>query len=260
MIESKYSTKQICQIFNINRETLRHYERMGLLNPRINSSNGYREYSYWDVSTIIDILKYRSLGFTLSDTKDALFDMDFPKIVDMLEVHTDYFKNLIKQYELLLEKTTRDFAYLRGALSHIGDISESDIVDMFLIPYTTDPKNEYFPSMQKAFNNSQFFSTALTINGQNHDMDCYGLLTEKTYADFLKIDKGTLIKKSHVVSQIIDIIGRTPIDETIVEDFKKSITQMYSKDFDTIYAVLISRFYDVEKRYHQYFFVFSKLD
>ena len=29
--------------------------------------------------------------------------------------------------------------------------------------------------------------------------------------------------------------------------------------FDTIYAVLVTRFYDEEKRYHQYFFVFTKL-
>ncbi len=260
MIKSKYSTKQICQIFNITRETLRHYERVGLLDPYINPDNGYREYSYWDVSTIVDILKYRSLGFALSDTRDAIFDMDFPKIVDMMENHTEYYTNLIQQYQLLLDKAKRDLPYLKSAMNHIGEISETDMVDLFFIPYTTDSDNEYFPSMRAAFEHSQFFSTALYINGQNHDMDCYGLITEKTYADFLKIKKGTHIKKAHIVCQIVDVIGRTPIDETIASDFKKSITRMYSKEFDTIYAILISRFYDKEKRDHQYYFTFSRLD
>ncbi len=260
MSTSKYSTKQICQIFNVTRETLRHYERLGLLRPHINPANGYREYSYWDVSTIIDILKYRSLGFTLSNTKDAIFDMDFPKIVDMLEDHTDYFTNVIKQYELLLEKTRRDFAYLRGAMDHIGDISETDMIDLFFIPYTTDHTNEYFSAMQYAFNNSQFFSTALTIDGHHHNMECFGLITEKSYSDFLKINKGIVIEKSHVVSQIIDVIGRIPINETIVDDFKASITKKYSREFHTIYAILISRFFDAEKRYHHYFFLFSKFE
>lgn len=260
MIDSKYSTKQICQIFNITRETLRHYERMGLLDPHTNPSNGYREYSYWDISTIIDILKYRSLGFSISDTKDAIFDMDFPKIMNSLESHTDYFINQIRHYELLLEKTNKDLAYIRNAKNHNGEISETNMVDMFLIPYTTDPDNEFFSSMQSAFTNSQFFTTALTINGQNHDLDCYGLLTEKTYADFLHIDKGILIAKSPIVSQIIDIVGRNPINETIANDFKATITSKYSREFNTIYAALISRFYDAEKRYHQYFFVFAKLD
>lgn len=259
MVKSKYSTKQICQIFNITRETLRHYERIGLLNPYVNPANGYREYSYWDVSTLVDIIKYRSLGFTLSDTKDAIFEMDFPKIVSMLEEHTEYYAKLIHQYQLLLEKAKRDFPYLREAMEHIGEISETDIVDMFFIPYSTDPANEYFPSMQDAFEHSQFFSTALYINGHNHDMDCYGLITEKTYADFLKISQGIHIKKAHIVSQIIDVVGRDPIDESIVTNFKNSITKMYSKEFETIYAVLISRFYDSEKRYHQYYFVFSSL-
>lgn len=260
MIKSKYSTKQICQIFNVTRETLRHYERLGLLNPYINPDNGYREYSYWDVSTMVDILKYRSLGFSLSDTKDAIFDMDFPTIVNMLEDHTDYYTNLITKYQLLLDKAKRDFPYLRSAMNHIGEIHEADMVDLFYIPYTTKPSDENFPSMQTAFDNSQFFSTALCINGINHGMECYGLITEKNFADFLKVSNGIIIEKSHIVSQIIDVIGRDPIDETIASDFKSSITRMYSREFDTIYAILISRFYDKEKRYHQYYFVFSKLD
>ena len=260
MIKTKYSTKQICQIFNVTRETLRHYERVGLLAPYINPDNGYREYSYWDIVTLVDILKYRSMGFSLSDTKEAIFDMDFPKIVSILEDRTDHYEKLILKYQLLLEKAKRDFPYLRSAMDHIGEIHEADTIDLFFIPYTTNPSDENFPSMQTAFDNSQFFSTALYINGQNHDKDCYGLITEKNYADFLNISTGIVIEKSHVVSQIIDVTGRDPVDENIVSDFKSSITQMYSREFDTIYAIHISRFYDKEKRYHQYYFVFSKLD
>lgn len=260
MIKSKYSTKQFCQIFNVTRETLRHYERVGLLTPHINPDNGYREYNYWDVNTMIDILKYRSMGFSLSDTKEAMFDMEFPKIAGMLEDRTKYYENLISKYQLLLEKAKRDIPYLHSAMDNIGVIFEADIGDLFFIPYTTKSSDEYFPSMQTAFDNSQFFSTALYINGQNHDLDCYGLITEKSYADFLKISKGIVIKKSHVVSQIIDVTGRDPIDENIASDFRSSITKMYSREFDTIYALLISRFYDKEKRYHQYYIVFSKLD
>ncbi|SFP89103.1 DNA-binding transcriptional regulator, MerR family [Butyrivibrio proteoclasticus] len=97
MIETKYSTKEICQIFNFGRETLRHYERQGLLNPRVNPNNGYREYSYWDVCSIVDILKYRSLGFSLSDTKDVMFEYDSPKIIKTLEEHSIFFQNQITE-------------------------------------------------------------------------------------------------------------------------------------------------------------------
>lgn len=260
MIETKYSTKEICQIFNFGRETLRHYERQGLLSPKINPLNGYREYSYWDICSIIDILKFRSLGFSLSDTKDVIFDFDYPKIISSIEEHSEYFKKQILHYQLLLKKATKDLTYLREAKDHLFELNETTIEEFFLVPYTTKPSNEYFPSMQKAFANSQFFATALTINETNHDLDCYGLLTEKEFADFLKIEKGFIIKKSAVVCQMIDVVGRNPADETIVKNFKDTICSKYSRSFDTIYAVLVSRFYDSEKRYHQYFQVFAQLE
>ncbi len=114
--------------------------------------------------------------------------------------------------------------------------------------------------MQKAFENSQFFTTALMINDHHHDLDCYGLITEKGYADLLNMTRGEIISQSTVISQIVDAVGRNPIDESIVDSFRAKISKKYSKEFDTVYAVLISRFFDKENRYHQYFFVFAKLD
>ena len=260
MIPSRYSTKSICQIFNITRETLRHYERMGLLNPYINPENGYREYSYWDVCAVIDILKYRSFGLSIADIKEAIFNTDFPLLIDSLEAHTKDYEEHIRQYELLLKKAKRDLGLLRDAKDHMGELIETEIEDLFYIPYTTDPSSKYFPSMQKAFDNSQFFTTGLILDDDHHDMDCYGLVTENVYINSLKIDEGTLIKSSPVISQMIDLVGRTPIAESFVDDFRTKISRKYGKDFDTVYAVLVSRFYDNEKRYHQYFFVFSKLE
>ncbi len=260
MFDAKYSTKEICQIFNITRETLRHYERVGLLSPHINPSNGYREYNYWDISSLIDILKYRSYGLSLADTKEALFDVDYPGLVNSLEEHTEFFSNKIKQYELLLKKATRDLAFLRNAHDHMDDLIETSIETMFFVPYTSDQSNEYFPSMQKALGNSQYFTTALVINDQRHDLDCYGFLTEKSYADLLGMTRGEIISQSPVISQMIDIVGRNPIDESMVDNFRALISKKYSRKFETVYAALISRFYDKEKRYHQYFFVFAKLD
>ncbi len=259
MFDSKYSTKNMCQIFNISRETLRHYERLGLLNPQFNPKNGYREYSYWDVSSLIDILKYRSLGFSLSDTKDAIFDLTYPQIKKRLEDHVEIYSKQLIQYELLLNKASRDLKYFEQAQNHLGEIIEAETEEFFYVTYTTDPKAPGFPVMQKAFENLRFFTTALVINGDNHDLDCYVLITEKQYADFLKLEEGIVIPKTKAACQIVDVVGRKPIDETIADDFRKKVSKKYSRSFGTIYAILVTRFYDEEKRYHQYFLVFTKL-
>ena len=69
-----YSTKEICEIFNIGRETLRHYENVGLIHPEINPQNGYREYGYWDVGVLVDALKFRKADYSLNQIKKALYE------------------------------------------------------------------------------------------------------------------------------------------------------------------------------------------
>ncbi len=159
----------------------------------------------------------------------------------------------------MLKKATRDLSYFRHAQEQLGEIIEAETEELFYVPYTTNPKNPDYMPMQKAFENLQFFTTGLVINGENHDLDCYVLITEKQYSDFLKLHDGVVIPKFKAVCQMIDIVGRNPIDETIVDDFREKISKKYSRNFDTIYALLVTRFYDEEKRYHQYFFVFTKL-
>ena len=258
MKKTKYSTKNLCDIFGITRETLRHYERVGLLNPYINPDNGYREYSYWDVGALIDALKYRSLGFSLADAKDALYNYDFPRIIECLEEHTDYYANQIIQFTLLRKKALKDLEYIRYAKDHLTEVAEGSIDDFLFIPYTIDPKDEFFEPLKKVFSNSQFFTTALVMGNEREYP--FGLITEKKYADFVGITEGIVIKKSPIICTLIDIEGRERIEEDSFSTFKEEIQKRYSRSFDTIYALLVSRFYDKEKRYHQYFFVFAKLD
>ena len=256
----KYSTKEMCDLFDIGRETLRHYERLGLIDPHINEDNGYREYSYWDVATMIDVLRYRSFGISLSDIKHLLNDLDYPDIIDALDHQNDYYIQQMLHYRYLQKKTARDINYLKLGKEHMGEIVELNVGDFFFVPYTTDPTNEYFPALSQAFHNSQFFVTGLAIDGNKHDLSCYGMVTEKEFSDYLGIEKGIVINGSKAVCQMIDVVGRTPITDTIANDFKEKVANVPGINLDTVYAILMSRFYDKEKRYHQYFFVFAKID
>lgn len=50
-------------------ETVRHYTDLGLLRPRRNPDNGYREYDQADLHRLEFALRARSLGFTLADVQ-----------------------------------------------------------------------------------------------------------------------------------------------------------------------------------------------
>ncbi len=53
--------KELEQILDIPRATIRFYEKCGLINPERNSDNDYREYTDLDVSTLKRIVVLRKI-------------------------------------------------------------------------------------------------------------------------------------------------------------------------------------------------------
>lgn len=64
----KYFIKDLIKYFDISRDTIRHYEKSGLILPERNNSN-YRIYSEKDISDLTDILILKKLGISLKDIK-----------------------------------------------------------------------------------------------------------------------------------------------------------------------------------------------
>lgn len=65
-------SSQVAQQANVNVETLRYYEREGLLPTPSRTESGYRQYSETDVARVQFIKRAQHLGFTLDEIKDLL--------------------------------------------------------------------------------------------------------------------------------------------------------------------------------------------
>lgn len=81
----KLKIGQMAKLNHISEQTLRLYDRMGLLKPKyIDKETGYR---YYDVSqcSLLDIIKYmKSLGIQLGEIKRQLEKADIPFITSLL--------------------------------------------------------------------------------------------------------------------------------------------------------------------------------
>lgn len=64
-----YLVKKFCDMVGVSYTTLRHYERIGLLEPTKSEENSYRQYQPEDAFMVNNFRYYRSIGF---DTKTAL--------------------------------------------------------------------------------------------------------------------------------------------------------------------------------------------
>lgn len=67
-----YGIGELASRLEINKETIRYYEKIGLLSEAKRSENGYRVYSKEDIDKIKLILILKKFGFTLKEIKILL--------------------------------------------------------------------------------------------------------------------------------------------------------------------------------------------
>jgi MerR family transcriptional regulator, copper efflux regulator len=63
---------EVAQRSGVHVETLRYYEKQGLLTQPLRGESGYRQYKDEDVQQVLFIKRAQALGFTLKEIKELL--------------------------------------------------------------------------------------------------------------------------------------------------------------------------------------------
>lgn len=63
---------KLAQLAHINIETIRYYERIGIIEQPVKPFSGFRQYDLSLVNTLKFIKRSQQLGFTLTEIKDLL--------------------------------------------------------------------------------------------------------------------------------------------------------------------------------------------
>ena len=69
----KYTQRDICRILNITRETLRFYEKEGIISPEIDPVNRYRYYDDYQMYRIAECRRYQANEFSISEIWGIIF-------------------------------------------------------------------------------------------------------------------------------------------------------------------------------------------
>ena len=112
-----------------NLETIRYYERIGLMPPPERTPNGYREYSEADVEQLRFISRGRGLGFSLQEIRSLLRLAQDPGIscseVDQLaRKHLDDILVRLKDLQRMAHELERTIDHCGG-----GQRGECTILD-----------------------------------------------------------------------------------------------------------------------------------
>jgi len=67
-----FTISHLAREANVRVETIRYYERLGILRQPLRRENGYRQYNARDAAQLLFIRKIQALGFTLKEIKQLI--------------------------------------------------------------------------------------------------------------------------------------------------------------------------------------------
>lgn len=118
------TTGEFARIMRITKETLFHYDEIGLFQPELTQPNGYRYYSIYQTEILDTILLLKDLGMPLKEIKQQLANRDPAKMLHILEerehqINTEIAKLRSMEKWISQQKSKIPFRYADRSDSHL---------------------------------------------------------------------------------------------------------------------------------------------
>ena len=118
----------LAKLAGCNAETIRYYEKIGIMPSPPRSAAGYRHYDDNHVRRLRFIMQSRDLGFTIDDIQNLL------SLVDRRSVTCCEVENVAKTHLLLIQKRINDLKRMESVLTEtIRDCSGDNVPECPLI-------------------------------------------------------------------------------------------------------------------------------
>ena len=150
MNKSKYLIGDVANLIGMSRDTLRHYEKRGLLTAR-KAANGYRYYTEADISRFISILYQRKMDIRLDDIAtlwDEHGSVDSPKHL------CDIIRQRLNEEEEAIRNHKRTIARLRMSQKDCENIQKytGKVMQCTMPPsYIIDPAVDFHDGIEQWF-------------------------------------------------------------------------------------------------------------
>lgn len=111
-----YSIGELSNHTGVSTQTIRYYEKIGLLQDPMRASNGYRQYDDSDIERLKFITRARQLDFSLDDVDEIL------ALKERREAPCRYVMDLMEQQMRAIEQRISDLRQLHDELHQLHEI------------------------------------------------------------------------------------------------------------------------------------------
>lgn len=151
-MQNKLSIGEMAKLRGVTVDTLRHYDKIGLLKPfHIDPETGYRYYSISQYEVLGTIKELRSIGFSLEEIKQFLTDRNVKKSVQSLQKSMANIQEEIKKLQgihNILMTRLYNIEHFTNSYSNsdivIKQFEEREYIQLDRSVAWTDTENLYF--------------------------------------------------------------------------------------------------------------------
>ena len=119
-----FAIGETSKILDISIDTLRYYDKIGLLHPNVQEENKYRRYSLDQMDTLVTIKMLRALDIPIEEIRALLSEESLDHTRAVINKKRTEIYDQIRYYELL----NRKIDYLDGVFDKFSDTDYIEIV------------------------------------------------------------------------------------------------------------------------------------
>ena len=127
-----YTISQFAKIFGVSAESIRQYERKGIICPERDPDNNYRQYSVWDLFNLHDRMINKGFGLSLAEYLEVT-NANPEAYCSMLENKMCRLEKEIEEKKMLLDWMqwwTRD---IETSMLNLGRFSTQRLPEMYFL-------------------------------------------------------------------------------------------------------------------------------
>ncbi len=102
----KYSIREFAELVGVSVDTLRLYEKHGIILPEKNKKNGYRSFNDFDARDMLMSRWYRSLELSITEARYLTGEAEMQQIIHRISRQKEQLEEELLRKKLLLEKIT----------------------------------------------------------------------------------------------------------------------------------------------------------
>ena len=224
-MEKTYTISQVSQILDIPIDTIRFYQKQGIVNPSRNDKNGYHYYTADDIDLLLLYKKHRAMDYSAKEIQSISTEDGYEEYVERCKLQQEQIRRQ-KEWYAFLEIKNQNYI---NVLANIPN-------NLFSYTITTQPEAYYFINCV----NEDFLSTALLEGAFEEWMkfypfveNYYSLRLDESVGESYICKRGFTIKKywaDRLNIKLPDNVYKTPERQAVYTVVETINERMFSPE------------------------------